>query len=63
MRLHALVADEESARRAADGGATVVQLRLKGAQTAEVVALGKALNGLDVELIVNDDVDAALELG
>ena len=63
MRLHALVADEESARRAAEGGATVVQLRLKGAPTAEVVALGKALDGLGAELIVNDDVDAALELG
>ena len=63
MRLHALVADEESARRAAEGGATVVQLRLKGAPTAEVVALGKALDGLGPELIVNDDVDAALELG
>lgn len=63
MRLHALVADEEGARRAADGGATVVQLRLKGAPTAEVVALGKALEGLAAELMVNDDVDAALELG
>ena len=63
MRLHALVADEESARRAAAGGATVVQLRLKGAPTAEVVALGQALEGLDAELIVNDDVEAAIELG
>ena len=63
MRLHALVADEESARRAAGGGATVVQLRLKGAPTAEVVALGRALAGLDAELIVNDDVEAAIELG
>ena len=63
MRLHALVADEETARRAAAGGATVVQLRLKGAATAEVVALGRALDGLGAQLIVNDDVDAALELG
>jgi thiamine-phosphate pyrophosphorylase len=63
MRLHALVADEATARRAADGGATVVQLRLKGAPTAEVVALGRALAGLGAELVVNDDVDAALELG
>ena len=51
------------ARRAAAGGATVVQLRLKGSPTAEVVALGRTLAGLDAELIVNDDVDAALELG
>jgi thiamine-phosphate pyrophosphorylase len=63
MRLHALVSDEATARRAADGGATVVQLRLKGAPTSKVVALGRALDGLDAELVVNDDVDAALELG
>jgi thiamine-phosphate pyrophosphorylase len=63
VRLHALVSDEETARRAAVGGATVVQLRLKGAPTADVVALGLALGDLDAELIVNDDVDAALELG
>jgi thiamine-phosphate pyrophosphorylase len=63
VRLHALVSDEETARRAAAGGATVVQLRLKGAPTAEVVALGRALAGLEAELVVNDDVDAAIELG
>lgn len=62
MRLHALVADAETARRAAAGGATVVQLRLKGAPTDEVVALGRALAGLDAELVVNDDVEAAIEL-
>jgi thiamine-phosphate pyrophosphorylase len=63
VRLHALVSDEATARRTAAGGATVVQLRLKGAPTADVVALGRALADLDAELIVNDDVDAALELG
>jgi len=63
VRLHALVSDEETARRAAAGGATVVQLRLKGAPTADVVALGRALADLEAEVIVNDDVDAALELG
>lgn len=63
MRLHALVSDEETARRAAAGGATVIQLRLKDAPTADVVALGRALAGLDAELVVNDDVDAALQLG
>jgi thiamine monophosphate synthase len=46
VRLHALVSDEETARRAAAGGATVVQLRLKDAPTAEVVALGRRLAGL-----------------
>jgi thiamine-phosphate pyrophosphorylase len=63
VRLHALVSDEETARRAAAGGATVVQIRLKGAPSREIVALGRALADLDTELIVNDDVDAALELG
>ena len=63
MRVHAIVAEEKTARRAAAGGATVVQLRLKGAPTEEIVALGRTLAGLDAELVVNDDVDAALELG
>ena len=63
MRLHALVSDEETARRAAAGGASVIQLRLKGAPTEEIVALGLALGDLDLELVVNDDIDAALELG
>ena len=63
MRLHALVSDAASARAAAAGGATVVQLRLKGASTAEVVELGRSLRDLEAELVVNDDLDAALELG
>jgi thiamine-phosphate pyrophosphorylase len=57
------VSDEETARRAVAGGATVVQLRLKDAATEDVVALGRRLAGLEAQLIVNDDVDAALELG
>ena len=48
MRLHALVSDEKTARRAAAGGATVIQLRLKGAPTEEIVALGLALGDLDL---------------
>jgi len=63
VRLHALVSDAASARAAAAGGATVVQLRLKGASTAEVVELGRSLRDLEAELVVNDDLDAALELG
>lgn len=63
MRVHALVADVETARAAAAGGATVLQLRLKDAPTADVVALGRELLGLGPDLIVNDDVDAALEVG
>jgi thiamine-phosphate pyrophosphorylase len=62
VRLHALVSDESTARRAAAGGATVLQLRLKGAPTAEIVALGQALADVDAGLVVNDDLDAALEL-
>lgn len=63
MRVHALVADAETARAAAAAGATVVQLRVKGASTDELVALGRELDGIQAELVVNDDVDAALELG
>ena len=63
MRVHALVAELEAARAAVEQGATVVQLRRKGAPTAELVTLGRELQQLPVELVVNDDVDAALELG
>jgi thiamine-phosphate pyrophosphorylase len=63
MRVHALVEDAETARQAVADGATVVQLRLKGAPTATVVALGRELADLEAQLVVNDDVDAALELG
>ena len=40
-----------------------MQLRLKGAPTSDIVAVGRALVDLDAELIVNDDLEAALELG
>jgi len=63
VKVHALVVNAESARRAVVDGATVVQLRLKGAPTEQVVALGRELADLDAELVVNDDVEAALELG
>jgi thiamine-phosphate pyrophosphorylase len=63
VRLHALVTDAEAARTAVEAGATVVQLRVKGATTEELVAVGLELAGLDAQLVVNDDVDAALELG
>jgi thiamine-phosphate pyrophosphorylase len=61
--VHALVADLATARAAVAGGATVVQLRVKGAPTGELVALGREILALGAELVVNDDVDAALELG
>jgi thiamine-phosphate pyrophosphorylase len=41
----------------------MVQLRLKGASTAEVVEAGQGFGALGATFIVNDDVDAALELG
>jgi thiamine-phosphate pyrophosphorylase len=63
VRLHALVADVETGRAAAEGGASVLQVRLKDASTQQVVELGRELAGLGPELVVNDDVDAALELG
>jgi thiamine-phosphate pyrophosphorylase len=67
MKLHAIVDDIEVARTAVEGGATVVQLRLKDVQTAEVVRRGRPFkelcSALGVTLVVNDDVEAALELG
>jgi thiamine-phosphate pyrophosphorylase len=67
MKLHAIVSELETAERAVDGGATVVQLRLKGASTDELVAAGRPILELcrraGVPFVVNDDVDAALTLG
>jgi hypothetical protein len=62
MRVHAIVEDIETARRAIVTGATVVQLRVKG-PTEEVVVRGQGFRALGTTFIVNDDVDAALELG
>src|SRR5438067_12748581 len=59
----AAVADLESARRAVEAGATVVQLRIKGASTAELVAAGPGFAELRATFVVDDDVTAALELG
>jgi len=63
MRLHAIVSDLETARAAVEGGATVVQLRLKGATTDEVVETGRPFRELPAIFVVNDDVEAALRLG
>jgi thiamine-phosphate pyrophosphorylase len=67
VRLHALVEDLETARLAVEGGATVVQWRLKGAPTVEIVERGRATRSLcarhGVDFVVNDDVEAALMLG
>jgi thiamine-phosphate pyrophosphorylase len=62
MRVHAIVEDLDTARRAIEAGATIVQLRVK-APTAEVIARGRGFRDLGTTFVVNDDVDAALELG
>lgn len=66
MKLHCIVADAETARAAADGGATVIQLRLKGLPTLDVVERGRPVAELartaGVTFVVNDDVEAALAL-
>jgi thiamine-phosphate pyrophosphorylase len=63
LRLHAIVEDLETAEAAVAGGATVVQLRRKGVATDELVAAGRAFRELPVTFVVNDDVEAAIELG
>jgi thiamine-phosphate pyrophosphorylase len=66
MKLHAVVSDLETARLAAESGATVVQLRLKDTPTFEVVERGRAFRAvterLGVMFVVNDDVQAAIRL-
>ena len=63
MRVHALVPDLATAERAVEGGATVVQLRLKDAPPSEVVRTGARIRELcsraGVAFVVNDDVEAA----
>ena len=67
MKLHALVDDLETARLAVEGGATVVQWRLKDAPRVDIVERGRATRSLcaryGVPFVVNDDVEAALMLG
>lgn len=67
MKLHVLVSDLETARLAVEGGATVVQWRLKDAPRVDVVERGRATRSLcarhGVTFVVNDDIEAALMLG
>jgi thiamine-phosphate pyrophosphorylase len=67
MKLHAIVSDLETARTAAEGGATVIQLRLKDVSTKELVVRGWPFRELctehGVSFVVNDDLEAARELG
>jgi thiamine-phosphate pyrophosphorylase len=67
VKLHVLVEELETARIAVEGGATVVQWRLKDVPRVDVVERGRATRSLcarhGVPFIVNDDVEAALMLG
>ena len=63
MRLHAIVGELSAARAAVEGGATVVQLRRKGASSDELVEVGRGFGELEATFVVNDDVEAALQLG
>jgi thiamine-phosphate pyrophosphorylase len=62
VKVHAIVTDLDTARQAVAAGATVVQLRVK-APTAEIVARGRGFRDLLATFIVNDDVEAAIQLG
>jgi thiamine-phosphate pyrophosphorylase len=66
VKLHCIVEDVDTARVAVEGGATVVQLRLKEAPTLAVVEAGRPICELcrdaNVTFVVNDDVEAALAL-
>ncbi len=62
MRVHAIVDHLAAAHDAVKAGATVVQLRVK-APTDVVLARGRGFSSLGVTFVVNDDVEAALELG
>jgi thiamine-phosphate pyrophosphorylase len=67
VKLHAIISDLETARLAVEGGATVVQWRLKDVPRVDVVERGRATRSLcaryGVPFVVNDDVEAALMLG
>lgn len=66
MILHALVDDYRIARDAIDGGATLLQLRLKDLSTVQLVEHGRVFRdlcaGTGVTFVVNDDVEAAIVL-
>jgi len=67
VKLHALVDELETARLAVEGGATVVQWRLKNVPRVDVVERGRATRSLcarhGITFVVNDDIEAALMLG
>ena len=63
-RSHSMV---ETTMAAIAGGATLIQLRDKKAGTEELIRVGQelmqAMEGTNVPLIVNDDIDAAIAIG
>ena len=74
LRLYAIVDPENGgghplpdlARMVAAGGATLIQLRDKKSDTRSMIALAKAVKAAlppDVPLIINDNIDVALESG
>jgi len=74
LRLYAIVDPEQSgghplpelARMVAAGGATLIQLRDKKSDTRALIALARAVKAAlpaHVPLIINDNIDAALEAG
>ena len=63
VRVHAIVEDLETARRAVEAGATVVQLRVKAPTARGRRARAADSAGSATTFVVNDDVEAALELG
>jgi thiamine-phosphate pyrophosphorylase len=67
VKLHVIVDELETARIAVEGGATVVQWRLKDVPRVDIVERGRATRSLcaryGVPFVVNDDVEAALMLG
>jgi thiamine-phosphate pyrophosphorylase len=63
VRLHAVVDSVAVAERAVAAGATVVQVRLKDAGTADRAEMGRRLRHLPAMLVINDDVEAALRCG
>jgi thiamine-phosphate pyrophosphorylase len=62
VRLHAIVEEFETARSAVEGGATVIQLRVKSASADELVEIGGPFRDLPATFVVNDDVEAAIRL-
>jgi thiamine-phosphate pyrophosphorylase len=66
VKLHCIVEDAKNAHVAVEGGATVIQLRLKDVPTLEVVERGRPVAAVVREagltFVVNDDVEAALAL-